>query len=63
MGFGRMKISNNILTATEGMVLTNGEIFGVKVRLGRCGKIEDWREITKEEYSKILKEQAENEPA
>ena len=54
-----MTIKDNILTADSGKVLTNGEAFGKTVRLGRCGKAENWHEITEEQYEQIMKEQEE----
>lgn len=45
------------LTASEGMVLTNGETYGKEIYLGVNDASENWREITDEEYNKILAEQ------
>jgi hypothetical protein len=44
------------LTASAGMILTNGETYSEEVYLGKYDKPENWQEITKEEYEKILKE-------
>jgi hypothetical protein len=45
------------LTATDGMVLTNGEAYGKEIYLG-CNDSEDnWHEITEAEYEKILAEE------
>lgn len=53
------------ITASEGMVLTNGESYsdvGGDVYLGKNDSIENWHEIPKEEYDKIMAErEAENE--
>lgn len=51
-----MTIEGNIITASEGMVLTNGENFATVVRLGDWDKAENWHEITKEEYEAIMAE-------
>lgn len=45
------------LTASDGMVLTNGEAYGKEVYLGKNDKAENWHEITDAEYQAILEEQ------
>lgn len=53
-----------ILTASKGMVLTNGIAFssvGGDVYLGKNDKPENWHEITEEEYAKIQAELEETE--
>ena len=45
------------LTASDGMVLTNGEAFGKEIYLGVNDSADNWHEITEEEYNKILAEQ------
>lgn len=47
------------LTATEGMVLTNGEAYSSvsgSVYLGKNDSAENWYEITEAEYTKIMEE-------
>ena len=48
-----------ILTAADGMVLTNGETYssvGGKVYLGVNDNPDNWHEITEEQYNAINKE-------
>lgn len=47
------------LTASEGMILTNGEAFGTEIYLGKNDVVENWHEITQAEYDAIRKEQEE----
>lgn len=43
------------LTATDGYVLTNGEVYGKEIYLGVNDNPDNWHEITEEEYAEILK--------
>ena len=45
------------LTASDGMVLTNGETFGKEIYLGKFDKPENWHEITEAEAERIKAEQ------
>lgn len=47
------------IKANEGMILTNGEIFGSEIFLADGLKADDFHEITIEEYERILAEQSE----
>ena len=52
------------LTASDGYVLTNGNVYGKEVYLGIYDSAENWYEITDAEYAEILAElerQAEEE--
>jgi hypothetical protein len=42
------------MTASDGMVLTNGEAYGKEVYLGKNDSAENWHEISQEEYDEIL---------
>lgn len=51
------------LKAAEGMVLTNGETFssvGGSVYLGCNDSMDNWYEITEEEYNKKIEEEMTN---
>lgn len=49
-----------VLTADEGMTLTNGETYGKKVFLAHNTTADNWREITDSEAEALQKEK-ENE--
>ena len=45
------------ITASEGMVLTNGEVYSKEVYLGCNDNPDNWHEITEEEYEEILQQE------
>lgn len=47
-------IKQIILTADEGMYLTNGETYGKTVVLPESADTNDWYEITDIEYNRIM---------
>lgn len=49
------KIELRKLTASVGMVLTNGESYGKEIYLGKNDIADNWHEITEDEYNEILK--------
>lgn len=51
------KIELRKLTASSGMVLTDGESYGKEIYLGKNDSPENWREIAEEEYERITKEE------
>jgi hypothetical protein len=48
------------IIASEGMILTNGEIYGTKIYLADGVDVNSFYEITIEEYHRYLEEQDEN---
>ena len=48
------------IKATDGKILTNGEIFGRTIILAEYLNESDFYEITEEEYENLTKEQEEN---
>jgi hypothetical protein len=57
-----MKIeTRTVLKAEEGMILTDGEIYGRTVLLGVDRSAEEFHEITEAEYNEILSEEDESE--
>ena len=48
-------IKQIILTADEGMYLTNGETYGKTVVLPESANPNEWYEITEKEYNEIEK--------
>jgi hypothetical protein len=46
-------IDETTLQADVGMVLTNGEAFGVIVYLGNNDSVDNWHEITEEEAERL----------
>lgn len=51
------KIELRKLTASVGMVLTNGESHGKEIYLGKTDSPDNWYEITEAEYQAILENQ------
>lgn len=55
-----INIELRCLKADEGMVLTNGEAYssvGGEIYLGVNDSVDNWSEITEEEYNAILEKQ------
>jgi hypothetical protein len=61
MDIGTMIITNNVLRADDGMVLTNGETFGTTVYLGVGDSVYNWHEITEEEAERLQNAEAPTE--
>ena len=47
-------MARTILTANEGMVLTDGHVYGKTIFLAEGASADDWHEITEEEYRATL---------
>lgn len=48
--------NERVIVASEGMMLTNGNIYASSVRLGDWDSPENWHEVTKEEYEAKMAE-------
>ena len=46
-----------VLTADEGYVYTNGEIYGTTIYLAENMNADDFTQITREKYEQIIKDQ------
>ena len=51
------------LIASDGMMLTNGEIIGKEVFLGTGDSVDNWHEITEAEAEKLMAEEDEEATA
>lgn len=51
-----MIINGRLLVAEESKMLTNGETFGKRVYLGVNDSVDNWQEITEEEYTEAMKQ-------
>lgn len=50
------------ITPSPGKVLTNGETYAVNcVHIGKNDSVDNWYEITMEEYNKIIQNREESE--
>lgn len=54
-------MERHILIASEGMVYTDGTIFGRKIYLQHGRNPDEFYEITNEEYNRIIEEKSSNE--
>jgi hypothetical protein len=54
IGMTESKIEITKLTASDGHILTNGDVYGEDVYLGVNDSAENWHEITMEEYDSIV---------
>ncbi len=50
-------MERKILKANEGMILTNGVIYGTEIYLGENADENSFKEIPFEEYEKLTKEE------
>jgi hypothetical protein len=48
---------DNVLTAREGYVYTNGETFSTVIRLGINDSVDNWHEITEAEAERLQNEE------
>ena len=50
-------MDRKIITASEGMIFTNGEIYGRRIALGDWDSEDNYHEIPIEEYERMIEEQ------
>lgn len=50
-------MKRTVLTASEGMFLTDGEIYGTKIFLAEGRSAAEFHEITVEEYEKLMEQE------
>ena len=55
------EITMRKIIADEGMVLTDGDTYGKEIFLAEGVSVDDYTEITQEEYDAIAKAEAETE--
>lgn len=51
-------MERKVLIASEGMLLTDGEIYGTKIFLAEGRSAEEFHEISREEYEKMKEQEA-----
>ncbi len=44
------------IKASEGMMLTNGEVYALEIDLGNWDSPDNWHEIPIEEYERLMSE-------
>lgn len=54
---GEANIVFKKLTADEGMYITNGEVYGKQICLGKTDAVGKWWDITEEESQEIIEKQ------
>ena len=50
--------NERVIVASEGMMLTNGNIYASSVRLGDWDSPDNWHEVSREEYETKMAEMA-----
>lgn len=52
-------VTRVVISADEGKMLTNGEIYGKSIYLAEDVSVDDFYEISEDEYNEIMKEREE----
>ena len=54
--------NERVIVASEGMMLTNGEIYASSVRLGDWDSPDNWHEVTVAEYEAVMADREAQQP-
>lgn len=59
----KQTLTVNVIHADDGKILTDGEIYGTTIYLGKDRTTEEFHEISEEEYNEIRGDETNDNPA